>query len=137
MPRGRAGLVIVPPDEVRRAVYPGGGCYGTRYTRGRAVARAAEHFGVARRTIRRALERGLPLHYGRRCITRDEWEAYEVARGVRAGSAADNCRSTPVPRAIAKVSARRRLESRDKSRRIRLKVSPSRRRRADKCRRRT
>lgn len=84
MPRGRAGLLIVPADQVELAVFAGRPTWSKHrgsHRAGRLVRAAAAALGLTERTIRRALVRGLPLLYGARRLTRDEWEAYARARG--------------------------------------------------------
>lgn len=73
MPRGRAGLLMIPADEVRVALVRNN---HTPWDAARALL-------VCDRTVRRWLKTGLALYYGARCITREEWNAYA---GVDAGS---------------------------------------------------
>lgn len=64
MPRGRAGLTLIPPDQVRAAL------------NGRSDQLVAFHFGVAWRTVRRWCMTGLPLEYGTTRISREKWDAF-------------------------------------------------------------
>lgn len=68
MPRGRAGLLLIPPDQVREAI---------RYM---DTERVAVRFGVASRTVRRWLKTGLPLNYGRTGISLDSWNGFAKER---------------------------------------------------------
>lgn len=66
MPRGRAGLLLVPPEEVRAA---------TAF-HGHDAFDVAMRFGVAERTARRWWRTGLPLIYGKVNVSREQWELY-------------------------------------------------------------
>lgn len=66
MPRGRAGLWLIPADEVRVAI--------ARHHHD--VRQAAHAFRVTDRTIRRWSTTGLPLNYGEVNVTYDEWDLY-------------------------------------------------------------
>lgn len=77
MPRGRAGICYVSPDSVRRVLHA-----PSRWRRAELVKKAAGYFGVDQRTIRRALERGLALHYGEFAIQPAQWERFAKTLGV-------------------------------------------------------
>lgn len=94
MPRGRAGLCMIPPDEVRRVVHFHKPL--SRYGAGRNVRTAARRLEVNERTIRRALIRGLPLLYGRNWISREQWETF--AAETRPPTSASTRRPSPVRR---------------------------------------
>jgi len=72
MPRGRAGLAIIPPEEVIGAIR----------SRCLSDAAVAARFAVTDRTVRRWKRTGLPLYYGARNVTRDQWERFKATGQV-------------------------------------------------------
>jgi hypothetical protein len=64
MPRGRKGLWLIHPLDFKKAMR----YFSTLY--------AAEQFGVSQRTVRRWLQTGLPLGYGRNPISEETWLAF-------------------------------------------------------------
>jgi hypothetical protein len=75
MPRGRAGLDLIPAERVLATFKR---VYGWRHS----PTHIGEAWHVSERTVRRWQQTGLPLCYGRVWITRAEWEAFEKTGAV-------------------------------------------------------
>lgn len=67
MPRGRAGLSLIAPDEVTETI--------RRHFKSDTYV--ARQFGVCERTVRRWKATGLALYYGKANITREAWEQFK------------------------------------------------------------
>lgn len=74
MPRGRASLQMVPPQQVRAAFTKH---YGFKGIVRPSPSKVAQAWRVSERSVRRWQKTGLPLYYGDLCIRRDEWAEFE------------------------------------------------------------
>lgn len=103
MPRGRAGLALVTPDEVRAAFtkhYGIGGYFIPNRDR------IAADWQVNERTVRRWMATGLPLHYGNVYVRREEWaEFVRTGKSPRAPIARD-LKRTGVDRQLSAPAGR-------------------------------
>lgn len=107
MPRGRAGLLLVPPEKVLAVLRKHSSSAGYM-PHSIDPAKFAPRFLVSVRTVRRWVTTGLPLHYGETNVTCEQWERF-VATG-------DPGRREPVPAPGARTGVDRQVSRFSRSR---------------------